>query len=76
MDYNNFYDYLQSMNKQRNQEKFNAFMLGLESGLTNDLDKLYADGNMIKYKKIVDNLKSKGIRVFRNTYGKHKIKMF
>ena len=76
MDYNNFYDYLQSVNEKRQRDNFNAFMLGFESGLVSDLDKMYANREFeaVKYQEFVNNLKSKGIRVFRNECGKHKVK--
>ena len=76
MNYNNFYDYLQSVNEKRQRDNFNAFMLGFESGLVDKLDKMYASREFeaVKYQEFVNNLKSKGIRVFRNECGKHKVK--
>ena len=61
---------------QNNREKrnFNAFMDGLEGGLINDLNKAWASGDNEKYQRLVSNIKARGIRVFRNSEGKHKLK--
>ena len=58
----------------REKRKFNAFMDGLEGGLINDLNKAWASGDNDGYQRLVSNIKAKGIRVLRNSEGKHKLK--
>lgn len=75
---NNDADMLYSMFNQANEERkhrnFNAFMTGLENGLIEDLDEAYASGDIERYDKLLANIKSKGIKVLRNSKGMHKIK--
>lgn len=73
-DYNKMYESFNQANEERKRENFNAFMFGLEKGLVKDLDEIYASGDMDKYTHLSNNIKSKGIRIFRNSAGKHKIK--
>lgn len=68
------YHAFQQANEERKRNNFNAFMDGLEGGLVKDLDSSYASGDMQKYNKLVANLKNKGMRIFRNSEGKHKVK--
>lgn len=72
--YDNMYDSFVKAREEQKRENFNAFMFGLEEGLIKDLDEAYASGDMEKYTKYTNNLKEKGIRIFRNSEGKHKIK--
>lgn len=64
----------QEVQKEREKRNFNAFMDGLEGGLVNDLNKRWASGDNEGYQRLLSNIKGKGIRVFRNSEGKHKLK--
>ena len=68
------YQAFQQVNEQRKRKNFDAFMTGLEGGLVMDLDKTYASGDKEKYEQLLSNIKSRGIRVFRNSAGKHQVK--
>jgi hypothetical protein len=73
--WDDLYTYAQMADEQRKKENFNAFMDGLDKGLTSDLDNAYASGDMKKYDDLVSSIKTKtGARVFRNSEGKHKLK--
>ena len=79
---NNF-DELYSKYKQCSEEQkrqnFNSFMEKLENSLRSDLNKAFADGvesgKMENYNKIVNNLKARGMRIFRNGLGDHMIEI-
>ena len=79
---NNF-DELYSKYKQCSEEQkrqnFNSFMEKLENSLRSDLNKAFADGvesgNMENYNKIVNNLKARGMRIFRNGLGDQMIEI-
>lgn len=64
----------QEVQKDREKRNFNAFMDELEGGLVNDLNKCWAAGDNDGYQRLLSNIKEKGIRVFRNSEGKHKLK--
>ena len=64
----------QEAQKDREKRNFNAFMDGLEGGLVNDLNKRWAAGDNEGYQRLLSNIKERGIRVFRNSEGKHIIK--
>ena len=49
-------------------------MDGLEGGLVNDLNNRWAAGDNEGYQRLLSNIKGKGIRVFRNSEGKHRLK--
>ena len=70
----NFFEYLQQEQEDQEIENFKYFMIGFEGGLIFDLNKAYADGDMEEYNRQVSNIKEKGIRVFRNSKGEHKVK--
>ena len=74
MSYDNFFDKLQSIQQEKQQRNFNAFMMGLENGLIDDLDKAFAKGDIKEYQKLCVNIKQYDIRIFRNSQGKHVIK--
>ncbi len=67
------YQMFNQAEEDRKRKNFDAFMDGLETGLVNDLDKKYWEGNQEEYFRILNNIKSQGIRVFRNSKGQHKI---
>lgn len=71
-DFSDLYNTFNQLNEQRKRDNFNIFMSSLISGLENDLDKMFT-GDEEKYKTALDNVKSKGFRVFRNSAGKHKV---
>ena len=73
-EYDALYGAFRQAEEEQNKKKFNYFMQGLEFGLINDLDKAYQSGDMEQYQKYLTNIKSQGIRVFRNPDGKHKLK--
>ena len=68
------YQAFQMANEEHKRRNFDAFMTGLERGLIEDLDKAYASNDTEKYEMLKRNIKAKGIRIFRNSEGKHKIK--
>ena len=68
------YQVFQKAVEERKRRNFNAFMDGFEGGLIIDLDNAYASGDIEKYNKLLNNIKEQGIRVFRNSEGKHKLK--
>lgn len=68
------YQAFQMANEERKRRNFDAFMTGFEGGLIKDLDEAYASNDTEKYEKLKRNIKAKGIRIFRNSEGKHKIK--
>lgn len=68
------YQVLQKAVEERKRRNFNAFMDGFEGGLIIDLDNAYASGDIEKYNRLLNNIKEQGIRVFRNSEGKHKLK--
>ena len=71
-DFSDLYNTFNQVNEQRKRNNFNIFMNSLISGLENDLDKMFTEDEE-KYKTALDNVKSKGFRVFRNSAGKHKV---
>ena len=72
-------DYLYEMFKQADEERkkrnLNAFFSGLKGGLICDLDDAYSSGDSIRYNRLVTNIKQQGMRIYRNSDGKHKIKI-
>lgn len=72
--YDNFYKYMNKVAEDQKRTNFNAFMTGLDAGLVKDLNDAYASGDIVKYNQLVNNIKSKGIRVFRNDEGRHKLR--
>ena len=61
-------------------KNFNVFMNSLVEGLTKDLDDSYAgiiqrSGRTFNYETLLNNVKSQGFKVFRNSQGKHKLKL-
>ena len=72
--WDNLYDVLRSASEQRKRDNFDAFMTKLNHGLADDLDKAWASDDSDKYNTLVLNIKAQGVRVFRNSDGKHKLK--
>lgn len=73
-DRDKLYSMFNQVEEERKRRNFNAFMTGFETGLIDDLNKAYASGDIEKYNKLVANIKSKGIKVLRNSEGMHKLK--
>jgi len=73
-DRDKLYLMFNQVEEERKRRNFNAFMNGFETGLINDLNKAYVSGDIEKYNKMVNNIKSKGIKIFRNSEGIHKLK--
>ncbi len=71
-NYDSLYNLFRESNEQRKRRNFNAFMDGFLTGMDKDLDKYYATDRE-KYEQVLNNVKSMGIRVFRNSAGKHKL---
>lgn len=68
------YQTLRMAEEKRKRDNFNAFMDAFDGGLRMDLDKAYASGDTQRYERLLNNVKAEGIRVFRNSEGKHKLK--
>lgn len=73
-DYSDIYKIFQQADEQRKQQNFNAFMNGFEANLIKDLNESYSSGNMEQYEKLLKNIKENGIRVFRDSKDRHKLK--
>lgn len=76
--YEGLYDVFKQAQEARQKQNFNAFMTGLESGLVEDLDKHYRlsktdPAEKQKYDALVERIKGRNIRIFRNSDGKHKL---
>ena len=46
----------------------------LSSRLKDELDKTYSTGDISKYDMLCKNIKSQGMRIFRNSRGQHQIR--
>ena len=71
-NYGDLYQFFLKADEERKRTNFNAFMNGFESGLVEDLNKAYKE-SPAKYEKLLKNVKSKGIRIFRDNNGRHKL---
>lgn len=71
-DHNKLYEAFQTAKEAHRRENFNAFFDSFESGIVKDLDRYFVE-DQSKYTDIMNRLKAKGIRIFRNSQGKHKI---
>ena len=73
----NKWDALYNLYKKENDEQkkrnFEVFMNTVNDGLTDDLNNAWSSGDSSRYDKLLSNVKSQGIRVFRNSDGKHKL---
>ena len=69
------YNMFNQANEARKRKNFDTFMSSLKSNLTIDLDKAYASDDKAYYEQILKNIKSQGIKVFRNSQGKHKLQL-
>jgi hypothetical protein len=67
------YSAFRQADEQRKRRNFDAFMDGFEGGLIKNLDDTYKSGNQESYQRLLNNIKSKGIKVLRNSEGKHKL---
>lgn len=82
-EYDELYDLFARGQEVQKREKFSIFMNGLVEGLTKDLDDSYAgiggivqrSGKTINYETLLSNVKAQGFKVFRNSQGKHKLKI-
>lgn len=70
---NKLYEAVQALKEERRRENFNVFLDSFESGIVKDLDRYFVE-DQSKYTDMVNRLKARGIRIFRNSQGKHKIK--
>lgn len=73
-EWDDLFSVFQQADEQRKRRNFDAFMKGFNGGLVYDLDNAYASGDMEKYNRLVTNIKNNGIKIFRNSEGKHKLK--
>lgn len=74
MKYDNLYDQYQNMKESQKQQNFDAIMSALDKQLTTRLDETFSVGAQEEYDKMLSNIKARGIKVFRNSEGKHKLK--
>lgn len=74
MKYDNLYDQYQNMKESQKQQNFDAIMSALDKQLTTRLDETFSAGAQEEYDKMLSNIKARGIKVFRNSEGKHKLK--
>lgn len=74
MKYDNLYDQYQNMKESQKQQNFDAIMSAFDKQLTARLDETFSAGAQEEYDKMLSNIKARGIRVFRNSEGKHKLK--
>lgn len=72
-NYNKLLKSFEKATKAANEQKLVAFIDGLESKLRYDLDRLYAQNDMEAYNTTVNNVKSRGVKVYRNSEGKHRL---
>lgn len=72
-DRDKLYEAVQAAKETHRRETFDAFLDSFESGIVKDLDKYFVE-DQSKYTDMVNRLKARGIRIFRNPQGKHKIK--
>ena len=72
-NYNKLLKSFEKANKAANEQKIVTFISSIESKLKFDLDRLYAENDMEAYNKTVNNVKVYGIKVYRNSEGKHKL---
>ena len=72
-DYSKLVKSFEKATKAANEQKIVTFISSMESKMRFDLDKLYAQNDMEAYNKTINNVKSQGIKVYRNSEGKHKL---
>ena len=73
--YDGLYDAFQKIEEERQRKNFDIFMNSLTDGLVEELDAKYAGEKTegCSYDQLVENIKKRGFRVFRNSEGKHKV---
>lgn len=69
------YEMFQQAEEERKKRNINAFLSHLKDGLICDLDDAYSSGDSVRYNRLVTNIKQQGMRIYRNSDGKHKIKI-
>lgn len=72
-NYNKLLKSFEKAKKAANDQKLVTFISSMESKMRYDLDMLYAQNDIEAYNKTVNNVKSQGIKVYRNSEGKHKL---
>ena len=72
-NYDEMYDSFKQAQSEYQRQNFNIFMNELESGLIEKLNQAWIEDKE-HYEQLLSNVKSKGIRVFRNEKGEHKVK--
>lgn len=73
-DKDKLFDLFQKAEQRRVKRNFDVFITEFERGVIEDLDKKYESDDVDGYERLVSNLKSIGIKVLRNSSGKHKLK--
>lgn len=68
------FDLFQKAEQRRVNRNFDTFIAGFERGVIEDLNKTYESNDADGYERLVSNLKSRGIKVLRNSNGEHKLK--
>ena len=72
-NYNKLLKSFEKANKAAKEQKLLTFITSMESKMRFDLDRLYAENDTEAYTKTVSNIKSRGIKVYRNSEGKHRV---
>lgn len=68
------FDSIQKLEQRRVQRNLDAVMTEFECSAIGNLDNMYESNDVAGYERMVSNLKSRGIKVLRNSNGKHKLK--
>lgn len=72
-DYRKLIKSFEKVNKAAKEQKLVTFISSIESKLKFDLDRLYSQNDMEAYTRTVNNVKAYGIKVYRNSEGKHRL---
>ena len=71
-NYDDLYKVFRQADEERKRTNFNAFMNCLTAGMIKDLNRYYVEDRN-QYEITLNNLKKQGIRVFRDSNGRHKL---
>ena len=71
-DIEKLYDKVMQTKEKRQRNNIEYFITEFEKQMTGDLDKFYQT-DLEQYNISLANVKKQGIRVFRNSEGKHKL---
>lgn len=68
------YQTFREAEETRKRKNFDIFMDSLTEGLVDNLNAAYKSGDTEEYQRLIRTMKQKGIRIFRNDDGDHKVK--